>query len=206
MGAHLHPFRPINPGVGGEKGMDARDVSLTAVFASLYAIIVVVQSSFFRPSAYSPIQLRVADCLIPLSILFGWPVVAGVTIGGFMANMYYIGDVYPWLGIYDVVLGPVANLIAASLIFALRKQRLLACITGAFPIGLIVGGYLWLLPEFFLRPDIFGLSLPIWAAVIISITMSSLIAIAVIGYILVRILGRPAVIQPLKSRGLKVVE
>ncbi len=186
--------------------MDAKDVSLAAVFASLYAIMVVIQSSFFRPSAYSPIQLRIADCLIPLAILFGWPTIAGVTIGGFMANMYYIGDVYPWLGIYDVVLGPLANLIAASLIFALRKQQLFACITGAFPIGLIVGGYLWLLPETFLRPDIFGLSLPIWAAVVISITISSLIAIAGIGYILVRILSRSAIVQPLIARGLKVVE
>jgi len=134
--------------------------------------------------------------LIPLAALFGWPVVAGVTVGCFLGNAYY------WLGPYDVVFGPVANLIAASAIFLLRKRRLLACVVGALPIGVIVGGYLWL---FFTPPDVFGLSLPAWAAMMISITISSLIATAVIGYSLLTVLGRQSIVEPLKSRGLKVV-
>ena len=145
--------------------------------------------------SFGPVQLRVADCLIPLAALFGWPVVIGVTIGCF------VGNAYLWLGAYDVLLGPLANLVAASLIFLLRKRRLLSCITGALPIGIIVGSYLWL---FFPPPDIFGLNMPVWAAMIVSITISSLIAIALIGYALLKALSRPSVIDSLKSHGLKV--
>ncbi len=172
--------------------MDTRDLSLTTIFAGLYAILVMV----LAPISFDPVQLRVADCLIPLAALFGWPVVAGVTVGCFLGNAYY------WLGPYDVVFGPIANLIAASAILLLRKRRLLACVVGALPIGVIVGGYLWL---FFTPPDIFGLSLPEWAGMMVSITVSSLIATAVIGYSLLTILSRPNIVEPLKSRGLKVV-
>jgi uncharacterized membrane protein len=139
--------------------------------------------------------LRVADALIALAALFGWPVVGGVTLGCFVTNAYY------FLGAPDVIFGPIANLVAAYLIMYLRKRRLLACIVGALPIGLIVGGYLWL---FFPPPEVLG-TLPAWAAMIVSITVSSLIAVAVIGYLVLSILSRPNIIEPLKSRGLKVV-
>lgn len=173
--------------------MDARDVSLAAVFAGLYSVLVIA----LAPISFGPVQLRVADCLIPLAALFGGPVIAGVTVGGFLGNAYL------WLGPHDVVLGPIANLIAATLIFLLRRRQFLACVVGALPIGIIVGSYLWL---FFPPPDIFGLSMPMWSAMIASITISSLVAIGGIGYILVRILGRSAIVQPLIARGLKVVE
>jgi len=187
----------INPGSREVKKLDARDLSLFAAFASLYVVVNVVQMlSIGNPTVYGPVQLRIADCLIALSALLGWPVVAGVTVGCFLTNAYY------FLGTVDVVFGPIANLIAASIILVLRKRRLLACVVGALPIGIIVGGYLWL---FFSSPDIFGLSLPSWAAMIGSITISSLIAIAGIGYSLLTILSRSSVIEPLKSRGLKVL-
>ena len=171
--------------------METSDLSLAAIFASLYSILVIA----LAPISFGPVQLRVADCLIPLAALFGWPVIAGVTVGCFLGNAYF------WLGPYDVFLGPIANLIAATLIFLLRKRQLLACVIGSLPIGIIVGGYLWL---FFPPPDIFGLSMPIWIAMIISITISSLVAMAIIGYTLLKALGRPNVVNPLKSRGLKV--
>jgi hypothetical protein len=68
------------------------------------------------------------------------------------------------------------------------------------PIGVIVGGYLWL---FFPPPEI-GV-LPLWVASMLSITVSSLVAIAVLGYIALMLLSRRSVIEPLKSRGLKVL-
>jgi hypothetical protein len=177
--------------------MDVKEASLTAVFASLYVVINILQSLLVgNPSIYGPIQLRVADCLIALSALFGWPVVIGVSLGGLITNAYY------FLAPVDVVLGPIANLVAAIIIMTFRKRRLLACIIGALPIGIIVGGYLWL---FFPPPDIFGLALPIWAAMIVSITLSSWIAIAVLGYSLLTIFSRTNIIGPLKSRGLKVL-
>jgi hypothetical protein len=182
----------INPGCREVNKLDTRDLSLTVAFASLYAITVIV----LAPISFGPVQLRVADCLIPLAALFGWPVVVGVTVGCFVGNAYY------WLGPLDVFFGPAANFIAATIILLLRKRQLSACVTGALPIGIIVGGYLWL---FFPPPDIFGFSLPSWAAMITSVTISSLIAMAGIGYSLLIILSRPSVIEPLKSRGLKVL-
>ncbi len=175
---------------------DSRDVALAAVFAALYVVINVVQMvTVGNPTVYGPVQLRVADCLIALAALLGWPVVGGVTLGCFVTNMFY------FIGWQDVAFGPIANLIAATLVFLLRKRRLVACVVGALPIGLIVGGYLWL---FFPPPDAF-VAMPIWFGMISSVTVSSLIAVAGIGYLILAILSRKSVLEPLKSHGLKTV-
>jgi uncharacterized membrane protein len=176
---------------------DSKDIALGAVSASLYVIINVLQMvSVGNPTIYGPIQLRVADCLIALAALLGWPVVAGVAVGCFLTNAYY------FIGVQDVVFGTIANFVAATIIFFLRGHRLTACILGSLSVGFIVGGYLWL----FLPPPGILAELPAWAAMIVSITVSSLVAIAGIGYTLLSALSRPSVIEPLKSRGLKVVK
>ena len=177
---------------------DSRDLTSTAVFAALYVVINVVEAMAVGGPVitYGPIQLRVADALIALAALLGWPVIGGVTIGCFVTNAYF------FLGAPDVILGPVANLIAAYLVLLLRKHHLIACVAGALPIGFIVGGYLWL---FFPAPEIFD-ALPAWLGMIISITLSSLVAIAVLGYLLLSTLSRPNILNPLKSHGLKVVD
>jgi len=195
----LHPFRHKNPGVGGERTkIDSRNVTLTAVFAALYVVINVLQtSSIGSPTIYGPIQLRIADCLIALAALFGWPVVGGVTFGCLLTNAYY------FLGAQDVIFGPVANLIAASVIFLLRKHRFFACVAGALPIGLVVGAYLSIFFPFLTPPEILN-ALPPIAAMVVSITISSLIAVAGIGYVLLSIIGRSSIIGSLESRGLKV--
>lgn len=174
--------------------MDTKDVSLTALFTGLYAVLVAI----LAPISFGPVQLRIADVLIPLSALFGWPVVIGVTLG------CAIGNAYVWLGPHDVIFGSIANLIAAVLILQLRKKRFLGCLIGALPIGIIVGG--GYLSIYFPPPDILGLSLPAWVAMMISITLSSLIAVTIIGYALLVSLSSPNIIEPLKSRGLKVTE
>lgn len=172
-------------------------MTLTAVFAALYVVINVLQiSSIGNPTVYGPIQLRIADCLIALAALFGWPVVGGVTFGCILTNAYY------FLGAQDVIFGPLANLIAASLVLLLRKHRFFACVAGALPIGLVVGAYL---PVFFPPPDTLN-ALPPIAAMIVSITISSLIAVVGIGYALLSIIGRPSIIDSLESHGLKVVK
>ena len=197
----LHPFRHTNPGVGGVKvKFDSKDLALTAVFSALYAVMVIVQGL----SAAATIQLRIADCLIPLSALFGLPTILGVTIGCFVSNAYT--SAFLPNGVYDVAFGPLANLMAATLIYLLRNRRLLGCVLASAIIGIVVGSYIWII--FGPPSDIFGLtfysSWPILAASIMSITISSLVAIAVIGYILLTILSKPNIIGPLKSKGLKV--
>jgi len=174
--------------------VDTRDLSLTAIYATLYFVVNTIQTMLGGAVTYGPVQFRAVDCLLALAALLGWPVVFGSTLGAFLANMYY------WLGPLDVILGPIANLIATTVIFMLRRRRLLACIVGALPVGTIVGGYLWL---FFPPPEVLAF-LPFWAGMIASITISSLIAIGIVGYGLLSLLSRPGVIKPLKSRGLKV--
>jgi len=176
---------------------DSRDLALTAVFSALYVIINLVQMfSVGNPTVYGPVQLRVADCLIAFAALFGLPVIGGVTLGCFLTNAYV------FLGVSDVIFGPIANLIAATLIFLLRRHSFTACVTGALPIGLIVGGYLSVIFSF-PAPEVLS-TLPAWTAMMISITLSSLIAIAGVGYLLLSIIRRPSIIEPLKSHGLKV--
>ena len=178
---------------------DTRDVTLTAVFAALYALINLIQSlsPFGNPSLYGPIQLRLSDFLIALAALLGLPVAIGVTVGCAVVN------VFGPIGLIDVVFGSLANLIAASLVWSLKKHRLLACIAGALPVGIIVGGgYLWIFYPY--QPA--GLAfLPAWITTLVSILVSSLITIAVIGHMVLRILSRPNIIEPLKSHGLKTL-
>jgi len=175
-------------------------VSLTAVIAALYVAINVAQMfSVGNPLISGPVQLRVADCLIALAALLGWPVVFGVTVGCIVSNalsnmMYFLGPV-------DIIMGPFANFVAAGLVFLLWRRRLLACVVGALPVGFIVGGYLW---WFFEVPDVLAF-MPVWLGMIVSITISSLIAVAGIGYMLLTVLSRPKIVEPLKSRGLKVL-
>ena len=171
--------------------MKTSEITLAILFSSLYSVLLVS----LAPISYGPIQLRVADCLIPLAALFGWPVISGVTIGCFLGNAYY------WLGPQDVVFGTIANLIAATIIFVLRNRQFLACVLGSLPIGIIVGGYLWM---FFPPPEIFGLELPIWGAMIASITISTLIAVAGIGYVILKALSSSSVSLALKSYGVKI--
>ena len=176
--------------------IDTRDLVLSSVFAALYAVINVLQMvSVGNPTIYGPVQLRFADCLIPLAALLGWPVVVGVTLGCFLTNAYY------FIGVQDVVLGPVANLAAATIIFLSRKHRFAPCVLGALPIGLVVGSYVWL---FFPPPEVISI-LPAWIAMIVSLTVSSLIAITGIGFLLLSLLSRKGLTEPLKSRGLQVV-
>ena len=179
---------------------DTRDIALTAVFATLYALINLMQmlSPFGNPSISGPVQLRLSDFLIALAALMGMPVVLGVTLGCAVVNVF--GSIGP----VDIIFGSFANLIAAGVVMLLRRHKLLACISGAIPIGLVVGGgYLWIWYPY--QPEQLAF-LPAWSTTLISITASSLIAVALIGYSVLQVLSRPAIIEPLKSRGLKVLK
>jgi uncharacterized membrane protein len=84
------------------KGKHSTTVTFTAVFAALYAVGVVL----LAPISFQVFQVRIADALLPLSILFGWPAILGLTLGAFVANLF------GGLGPVDVVGGTLANLLA----------------------------------------------------------------------------------------------
>ena len=158
--------------------LGTRDIALTAIFASLYAVLVVTLSSI----SFELVQIRVADALIPLSIVFGWPVAAGVTIGGAIANV-----VSPMPSIItDVTLGSLANLIASIIAWKIGLLKLknkilsefLGCVTATAIITFIVGTYLAMLTE---------MELWIWW---LGIGVGSTISITIFGYALVQVMKR----------------
>jgi uncharacterized membrane protein len=153
--------------------LDTRKVALGSVITAMYAAGVV----FLAPISFSIFQVRLADALIPLSILFGMPVVWGVTLGNVVAN------VYGGLGYVDIIGGSIANLIAAYVGWKIgarkfRGSKFAAAVAQNLIISSIVGSYLAL---------IFGVPLEVG---FLGLLLGSAISINVIGYILVLAIER----------------
>ena len=141
----------------------ALNISLTAIFGALYAVGVIA----LAPLSFFIVQVRVADAIIPLSVLLGWPVILGVTIGNIVANMY------GGLGIIDIVGGTIANFLASFFAYKLRKKPFIATWAATATITVIVGSYLSLL---FSVPIEIGL---------LGVFIGSVIAINILGYLLI---------------------
>ena len=143
------------------------ELSLAASFAALYAVAVVL----LAPISYGVMQVRLADALIPLSMVFGLPAVYGVTLGNIIANLY--GGYGP----IDVVFGTLANLLASYVAFQLRQKPLLGCFSATMIVSLIVGAYLWIL-----------VGVPVEVS-ILGVFAGSFIAITILGYLLQRFIS-----------------
>ena len=143
-------------------------VSLSAAFSALYFVLVYI----FQPISFAIVQVRVADALIPLSIIFGKPCIIGVSIGAFLSNFY------GGFGPIDIVGGTIANLIASYLSYRFRRNKIIATFSASITVSLIVGSYL----SFLLMEPIY-VSIP-------SIFVGSFISINILGYLLVDILER----------------
>ena len=175
-----------------------KQLTLASAIAALYAILV----SILPATSIPIIQVRVADVLMPLSILFGWPAIVGVTIGAGLGNLVgdtILGNSGAATGV-DVVLGSLANLLTSWLAWRIgstnwtikgrRVSWLLAVNTETIVIALIVGTYLgWLF------------SLPLFIS-ISGILAGSVLAISIGGYLILRVLGLPKTLEALASTGL----
>jgi len=162
-------------------------ISLTAIFAALYAVGVVV----LAPISFQVFQVRVADALLPLAILFGWPSVLGLSLGAFVANFF------GGLGVIDVVGGSVANFLATYAAWktgrrGIKGSWLIAVVIEILVVSAIVGSYLSYL---FQTPLEIGL---------LGVLLGSFVAIGLLGYPLLLVLSRPAIVTQLKSYGLTV--
>ncbi|MEM1589891.1 MAG: QueT transporter family protein [Candidatus Bathyarchaeia archaeon] len=144
----------------------SRDLTLTAVFAAFYAAGVV----FLAPISFEVFQVRVADALLPLAVVFGLPAVFGTSLGCFVANFY------GGLGVVDIVGGALANFVACFLAWRIGgksvSRRFAACVAETIVITLIVGSYL---------PMLLGIPLEIG---LLGVFLGSLVAINVLGFIL----------------------
>ncbi len=155
-------------------------VTLAAIIAAIYAILVITLP-FISFLVY---QVRIADCLIPLSMILGYPAIIGVTIGCFIAN-YFAPWPNPFLIMVDMIGGSLANFIAGYISYHVYKKLenrvggiialQIGCIIESLVITFIVGTYLKYLLE------TVNISLPIYACWI-GVLIGSLIAINVLGF------------------------
>lgn len=91
-----------------------------AVIAALYAVLTIAQNNLIPGSASAAIQFRVAEALCVLAI-YTPAAIPGLTIGCIIAN---ISSVAAGLGVYDMVFGSIASLLAALTMYGLRNVRL----------------------------------------------------------------------------------
>lgn len=158
--------------------MNTKDLALTTIFAALYTALVLALAGI----SFQLVQVRVADALIPLSIVFGWPAVIGVTVGCVISNVV---SPLPSV-IIDITLGATANFFASLLAWrvGLRYKKnswldhFIGCLIASVTVTFVVGTYLAVITE---------MELWIWW---LSIGIGSLISICGIGLLLVEALKR----------------
>ena len=171
------------------KARNSVSVTLTATFAAVYAVGVY----FLTPISFLPFQVRVADALLPLAMLFGWPAIVGLSIGAFVANFF--GP----LGVVDIVGGALANFLATFLAWKLFRNRsrswqLMGVAEEIAAVTLIVGTYL----SYVLAQPL----LLVWLGVL----SGSILAIGILGSALLFALSTNRMVAMLRSHGLPLGE
>ncbi|RZN61993.1 MAG: hypothetical protein DSO07_12450 [Thermoproteota archaeon] len=147
--------------------MRSRNVALTAIIAALYAVLVIV----FAPISFLLFQVRIADMLIPLSLIYGVPASIGLSLGCLVANSF------GGLGWVDVIGGSIANLMAGLIGYIAGRGRgklgrFFATVLQTAVVSIIVGTYLSFLLGVRLEISITG------------VLIGSLISINIMGFML----------------------
>jgi uncharacterized membrane protein len=153
---------------------NSRALALAGVLAALYAADVI----FFAPISFQVVQVRVADVLLPLSIIFGPPAIAGLTLGVLVGNLF--GSPF---GPVDIIGGTIANLVATTLAWMICRRQfrgawVMATLVEILVVGTIVGGYLGMLTN-----------QPAWLAVA-EVMAGEAVAVGLGGYVLLRAVGK----------------
>jgi uncharacterized membrane protein len=165
--------------------VNARGIAVAALVAAMYAALVAALPMI----SFLLWQVRLADALLMLSTVLGWPAVVGVTLGCLLGNLMAA----PWgsalLAAIDAVLGSAANFLASYLAYriAYRKglrSKILAAGCEIAVVSIIVGSYLKFLLEW-----AFGAEVPLWLS-IAGVVPGSLLAIGVLGTSLAVMLAR----------------
>ncbi|MBN1776776.1 MAG: QueT transporter family protein [Clostridiales bacterium] len=105
-----------------------RDLAVAAVTAALYAALTVV----FAPISYGAVQFRIAEALTLLPVLIP-QAIPGLAVGCLVANL--IGG----YGVWDVVFGTLATIIAALLTYGMRKNIWAAAVPPVVVNGVVIG-------------------------------------------------------------------
>jgi len=163
---------------------DSFSLTLAAVFAALYAVGVIV----LGPISFQVFQVRVADALLPLCMLFGWPVILGLTLGTIVANLF------GGLGPIDIVGGGLANLIAGYVAWRISLNKgkpwlFLGVVSQVMIVTATVGTYLSYL---------FGMRIEVG---LLGVLLGSIVATGILGSLLLLALSSERVSAAFRSRG-----
>lgn len=175
--------------------MRGRDLAVAALVAAMYAVLVAALPMI----SFLLWQVRIADALLMLSTVLGWPAVVGVTLGCFIGNL-----TAPWgstaLILIDAVMGSLANFAASYAAYKIAYKRgvlyrLAAAALEIAIVSLIVGSYLKYLLLWALNID-----LPLHIS-ILGVLPGSLIAIGVLGTALALALEKRVTAQTRRVTG-----
>jgi len=121
--------------------------TLTLVNCALVAALYTVLTLWVAPLAFGAMQFRVSEALTLLAVFSPW-MVGAVTLGCLVSNL--VGFLMGATLLVDVVVGPIATLLAATMTYLLRNIRIkkVPVLSALMPVifnGLIIGAMLALM-------------------------------------------------------------
>ena len=148
--------------------------------AAVYAAMYVALSLLFSPISYGVVNLRVANVLMGLVPLIGWPGIAGQALGVFIANQPALGDP---LGPIDLI-NVIPSLVFSWVLWKLRNRSVFLGLTlYSVALGLTVSYALN-----------YAFDLPL-AVEFPQVTIGIFAATTILGYILYKAVRKLGVIQ-----------
>lgn len=96
--------------------MTTRLITRSALIAAIYFILTIV----LQPLSFGPIQFRISEIMTLLPVLMPESII-GLTVGCLISNI-----IFSPFGIFDIVFGTLATLVAAILTYFLRRKIILA--------------------------------------------------------------------------------
>jgi uncharacterized membrane protein len=154
--------------------------SVTIATAAIYAAMYVALVFLFSPISYGVINLRIANILIGLVPIIGWPAVLGQTLGVMIANQPALGD---QLGPIDLI-NVIPSFLFSVILWKLRNKSVFLGLTlYSIALGITVSYALN-----------YAFNLPL-VVEIPQVTAGIFLATAVLGYVLYRSVKRLGVLQ-----------
>jgi uncharacterized membrane protein len=168
-----------NPGVGGNwLKIQTKDLVLIAIYAALYAALVVVLGF----ASYGPVQVRIADSMLAAVPLLGLPGVVGHTLGVFIANMFSTA------GLIDL-LNAIPSFVMSFVVYHVYKKTkndytvIGTCLAYSIVLGTTVG---WMLSYLYSSPLLITIAY---------VSVGNIIASVLIGWPIFKLLKKTGVFQ-----------
>jgi uncharacterized membrane protein len=160
--------------------IQTKDLAVIAIYAALYAALVVVLGAF----SYGPLQIRIADSLVAAIPLLGLAGVLGHTLGVFIANIFSTA------GVIDL-LNTIPSFVMSFLVYYTYKKTrndytvIGTCIAYSLVLGTTVG---WMLSYLYTLPLLLT---------IVYVAFGNMVASVLIGWPIFKLLKKTGIFQRL---------